>query len=158
MKPYITTPCILIAACALLLAGCADQQVGAALLTDEKLMQEHAKDYWVVHNVPPIHKSAQRKVAVAEFDVEFITECLETNSSGKGEPFVAKLTDYGQGLKMELPGMLYSMLQDEGNMNLLQMDVVNETKGSYMATMVQYRDIFIQARIQRDGGYHIFSE
>lgn len=110
----------------LLVCGCTGPALGPAALTDDRQMQQHARDYWIAYNVPPIQKAAQKKVAVAEFNVEFVTERLELSVDGKGDSFVAKYVDYGDGLKMELPGMLYSMLQEEGNMNLVAMDAVNE--------------------------------
>jgi hypothetical protein len=87
-------------------------------------MERYAPQFWLNHNVPPIHKSSERKVAIAEFSVEFVTERLETSDGKTGRPYVRATADFGEGLKMELPSMLYHALQEEGELNLVPIGTV----------------------------------
>ncbi len=143
---HIHLTCLLsLAAMAMLAGGCGT----GSILTDTKVMEAQAKDYWVPYNVPPLGKGHNKLVAIAELDVEFITEQLELSADGKGPTFVAKTTNYGKGLQMELPGMIYHMLSEESDLNLVPMDRVNEAKayakltGTRMGAPTQPYRLFI---------------
>lgn len=119
------------AICMLALVGCATNPgqgpvVASAVSTPEQMAQQ-AKGFWLNHNVPPFHRSSSRKVALAELTVEFVTDRLEmARDANLSAPYVRRSTDFGEGLKLELPGMLYQMLEEEGDMNLIAIPVVAE--------------------------------
>ncbi|MBI5722746.1 MAG: hypothetical protein HZA50_02225 [Planctomycetes bacterium] len=117
---------------AFLSAGCEAIPASGPVSVSAVSPQRDAGLFWSSHSMGSICKTHGRRVAIAQFTVEFVTERIEP--AKRGDPdlaarhFVTVAADFGEGLKMELPGMLCELMRQKEDIQFAPIHEVSAGK------------------------------